>query len=87
MRIERKVDVVPLDEWGPEGPQNAPARIGDNQPRHAPQERQQRALRQHLPHEPRPARAKRGSQSHFLFTARSPRQQQIRQIRACNQQH
>ena len=53
----------------------------------AAEQRQPDALGQQLAHDPKPARAHRGAHGHLALTRERSRQQQVRDIRARDQQH
>ncbi len=59
---------------------------GDQDAERAAHDRQHHALRDQLPDETRPRRTKRHPQRHLAFLRGCPRQQQVRQVRAHEQQ-
>ena len=59
----------------------------NRQPHHRSSPRQNQALRQQLPHQPPAVRAQRAPHREFLAPRRCPRQQQVRQVHAHNQQN
>ena len=61
--------------------------VRDEQTGGAAEQAEQQALGQQLPDEPLPARAERGADRDFLLTAGRARQQQVRDVRARDQQH
>ena len=60
--------------------------MSNEQPDRSAEDAEQHALHQQLPHQPLPARAERGSDRHFLLARRRPREKQVGDVGARDQE-